>query len=244
MSEENKRKTANTSIIKSFDYAINGLVYAIRTQRNMKIHMLMAVLVIIASLFLNLTRIEIIVLIFAIGLVLITEIINTSNEHMVNLITEKHHPLAMRIKDMSAGAVLFASICAAVVGILIFIRKETLSIFENSIVLNKISEFPPYFTAVIIFLVIVMSLLMKGLNQKALSIEGGMPSIHTAVATSLAVISYFLSSNIYVFIISMILALMIAQTRVSSNIHNLWEVFIGALLGSTVTIIVFQLIIM
>ncbi len=242
MSGNNTEKNSRPNIIASFDFALKGMVYAIRTERNMRIHMVIAIMVIITSLFLNLTRMELIAVMFAVALVLITELLNTVIELMVNLITEEHHPLAKIIKDMSAGIVLFASICATVVGYLIFVRKEVLEIFEETVVIEKISGFPPYISAVIIFLVLVISLFIKGLKHKQPSLEGGMPSIHTAVAFSLAMITYFLSVNIYVLIASVFLAIMVAQTRLSSNIHNIWEVFAGALLGTSVTLIIFQII--
>jgi diacylglycerol kinase (ATP) len=70
-----------------------------------------------------------------------------------------------------------------------------------------------------------------------------MPSIHTAVAFSLAVITYFLSASLYVFIGSICLALMVAQARLEANIHNIWEVIIGAILGLSITVLIFQFVI-
>jgi diacylglycerol kinase (ATP) len=243
MSEENKKDSSNSGLIASFDYALKGLVYAVKTQRNMRIHMIIAMMVIIISLFLNLSRVELIILVITISLVLITELMNTASELMVNLITEEHHPLAKIIKDMTAGAVLFSSISAVIVGYLIFIKKEILDIFIGSTVIHKIVVFPPYATALIILLVLVVTLFIKGVRQKSLSLEGGMPSIHTAVAFSLAVITYFLSSSFYVLLASLLLAAMVAQARLSSNIHNLWEVVVGAFLGAAITVFIFQIVI-
>jgi len=243
VSEKNTRKHSSSNIIESFDYALRGLVYAIKTERNMRIHVIMAIMVLLASLFLNLSRMEIIAIIITIALVLITELFNTASERMVNLITEEHHPLAKIIKDMSAGTVLFSSMCATVVGILIFMKKEVLEVFEESVVIEKISTFPPYITAVVVFVVIFISLFIKGVREKQPALEGGMPSIHTAVAFSLSVMTYFISSNIYVLIISLFLALMVAHSRITSRIHNLWEVVAGALLGTLITVFIFQVVV-
>ncbi|MBN2407299.1 MAG: diacylglycerol kinase [Elusimicrobia bacterium] len=239
MDKPGKKKT---NIVKSFDYALRGLVYAVKTQRNMRIHLITAVLVIIVSLFLNLSRTEMIAIIFAISLVLITEILNTSSELMVNLITDRHHPLAKIIKDMSAGAVLFSSICAILVGYMVFIKQEVLEVLERSIVIEKISSFPPYISAAIIFLVIVISLFIKSLKGENISIIGGMPSIHTAVAFSLASIAYLISGNIYVCLITALLAGLVGQARISAGVHNIWEVIAGALIGIFLTVIIFQTI--
>ncbi|MFC2062026.1 diacylglycerol kinase [Elusimicrobiota bacterium] len=243
MSEEDKRAIVKSSVVQSFDYALRGLVYAIRNERNMKIHFIIAILVLIISLFLNLTRMELIAIIFSIALVLITEILNSASERIVNLITEKHHPVAKIIKDMCAGAVLFASICAAVVGVLIFIRPEVLEVFEKSIVIEKISNFPPYITSVVVFLVLVISLFIKAVKKKQMSLVGGMPSIHTAVAFSLATAAYLLSSNVNVLLVSVFLAAMVAQARVSSKIHNIPEVIVGAILGVSLTLLIFQIVV-
>lgn len=239
----NKKIKENGNLIESFAYAIRGLVYVIKSERNMRIHMVTAILVIIISLFLNLTRFELIAVIFAITLVLITEMLNTASERMINLITEKRHPLAKIIKDMTAGAVLFSSMCAVVVGYLVFIKQEVLAVFDKSIVIKKISTFPPYIAAIAVFLVLVLSFFVKGLKRKNPSIVGGMPSIHTAIAFSLACIAYFISSNIYVLFISLFLAAMVGQTRVSINIRNIWAVITGAVLGTSVTILIFQIVV-
>ncbi len=229
------------NIIRSFDFALKGLVYALRTERNMRIHVISAVLVLILSLFLRLTRLELAVLILVIALVLITEILNTASELLVNMVTEEHHPIAKIIKDLSAGSVLFASICAVLTGYLLFIRKETLELLGRSLVIERIAEYPPHVAAAVIFLVIFISVAIKTLKEKRPAIEGGMPSIHTAVAFALASMVFIASASVYVFILALALAAMVAQARISAGIHTLWEVIAGALIGTALTALIFQL---
>ena len=231
------------NLLKSFDCALKGLLYAVRTQRNMKIHIIIAILVLIVSLFLNISRFELIAIIFAISLVLISEILNTAMELVINLITEEHHPLAKVIKDLTAGAVFFSSLCAVFVGYLVFVRKEVIEIVRGSRVIEKVAAFPLYIVIVIIVLVVALSIVVKILKEKQPSIEGGLPSIHTAVAFSLATITYFLSSSGYVLLVSILLAAMVAQSRIRSRIHSLWEVIAGAVLGGAVTLLIFQLLV-
>lgn len=230
-------------LLKSFDYALKGLLYAVRTQRNMKIHIIIAVLVLIVSLFLNISRFELIAIIFAISLVLISEILNTALELIINLITEEHHPLAKIIKDLTAGAVFFSSLCAVFVGYLVFVKKEVIEIMRGVRVIEKVAAFPLYIVIVIIVLVLAVSIGIKILKEKQPSIEGGLPSIHAAVAFSLATITYFLSSSGYVLLVSIMLAAMVAQSRIHSRIHSLWEVIAGAVLGGALTLLIFQLIV-
>ncbi|MFC2048644.1 diacylglycerol kinase [Elusimicrobiota bacterium] len=242
MSGKDIQLPIKSNIVRSLDYALKGLVYTIRTERNMRIHVICAILILMISLFLNLTRMDMISIVFSIALVLIAEMLNTASELMVNLITEQHHPLAKIIKDVTAGAVLFASICAVVVGYLVFIRQEVLQVFSQTIVVSKISSFPPYLTAVITFLVLVSSLFIKALVSKNISLVGGMPSIHSAVAFSLATLTYFLSDNIYVLFISLALAMLVGQTRVSTGIHNIWQVVMGSCLGIGLTVLLLQIV--
>ena len=232
MPEADKKPAGSSNIVKSFDYALRGITYAIKTQRNMRIHFITAILVMIMS-----------ALIFAISLVFIAELINTAAEYMVDLITEEHHPIAKVIKDMMAGAVLFSAICAAVIAYLVFIRQEVLDVFEQTVVINKISSFPPYIAAIIVFLVLVISIFIKAVRQEHPSIAGGMPSIHTAVAFSLTTITYFLSRSEYVLCITLILAIMIGHARISAGIHKFWEVVAGAVLGTATTVLIFQLVV-
>ena len=144
---------------------------------------------------------------------------------------------------MMAGAVLFSAICAAVIAYLVFIRQEVLDVFEQTVVINKISSFPPYIAAIIVFLVLVISIFIKAVRQEHPSIAGGMPSIHTAVAFSLTTITYFLSRSEYVLCITLILAIMIGHARISAGIHKFWEVVAGAVLGTATTVLIFQLVV-
>ncbi len=226
----------------SLQNAFRGISYAVKTERNLRTHLIIAVMVVIASLFFSLTRIEIITLFIVIAMVLIAELINTAAEHITDMITEEHHPLAKVIKDIMAGAVLLSSLCAAFVGYLIFMRPETRELGET-IVLRKIAYFPPYAAAVAVVLVFAVSVALKLRDGDKFSLAGGMPSIHTAVAFSIAVISYSASQeSLSILFLSLILALMVAHARISAKIHTIWEVFAGAVVGSFLTILILQLV--
>jgi len=108
------------TIIDSFNYAFDGVVYAFKTQRNIRLHCLSAGIVLLVSLVLKLTKVEIIILLGVIAFVIVTEMINTAVEVAIDMITREQHPLAAIAKNVAAGAVLTASFLAAVVGYLIF----------------------------------------------------------------------------------------------------------------------------
>lgn len=104
----------------SFKHALNGIAYVIDSQRNMKIHLGMALIVLVLSVLFNISGAEMIWVIFAIFFVLCMETLNTAIERTVDLMTTEYHPLAKLAKDISAGAVLFATAFAVVTGILVF----------------------------------------------------------------------------------------------------------------------------
>ncbi|MFO7257199.1 MAG: diacylglycerol kinase family protein [Bacteroidota bacterium] len=106
--------------ITSFGYAGKGIAFAFRSQPNFKIQFTVAAFVTALGLVVRLTVIEWSCLLMAMGLVLSMEIANTALEKLVDMVTREHHPLAGQVKDLAAGAVLTASVVAAIVGILIF----------------------------------------------------------------------------------------------------------------------------
>jgi len=109
--------------LKSFKYAFKGLFYTISTQKNMLIHLIATVLVIIAGFYFKVTITEWLILILTIIYVISAEFINTAIEEIVNFVSPNFHPLAGRIKDIAAAVVLFSAIFAVIVGAIIFIPK-------------------------------------------------------------------------------------------------------------------------
>lgn len=106
---------------KSFKFALTGIFYVFISQRNMRIHILTAFLVILAGFYFKIGLTEWIFLSIAITLVLAAETINTAIETLVDLYTQEFHPLAKRAKDLAAGAVLFTAVNAIVIGSIVFI---------------------------------------------------------------------------------------------------------------------------
>ena len=109
--------------LKSFLYAFQGVILFFRTEHNAWLHMLGTIAVIIIAVILGVTRLEAIALIVAVAFVWITEMVNTSIEKAMDLITEEYHPKIKIIKDLSAGAVLVAAFAAFLIGMIIFIPK-------------------------------------------------------------------------------------------------------------------------
>lgn len=108
---------------KSFGYAFSGIAYAFKTQLNFKLHIIALLLVAAAGWYLEVTTQESLWLIMAVGIVFITELVNTAIEVLVDFISPSHHEKAKIVKDVSAAAVLFAAFIALIIGMIIFIPK-------------------------------------------------------------------------------------------------------------------------
>lgn len=109
--------------LKSFRHAFNGLRLLLREEHNARIHLFIAIAVLIAGYIVNLSISEWIVLVLAIGSVITTEIINTALENMSDFISQEKHAMIKTIKDLAAAGVLVSTITALAVGILIFLPK-------------------------------------------------------------------------------------------------------------------------
>jgi undecaprenol kinase len=110
-------------VAKSFSYAFQGILTAIKAERNLKIHFFISLIVLSGSLWLRLSTIEWIFILMAIAGVISLELLNSAIERVVDLATEEVHPLAKQAKDMAAGAVLIYAFLSVVIGFIIFLPK-------------------------------------------------------------------------------------------------------------------------
>src|SRR3712207_1981194 len=162
-------------VARSFDHAYRGLIYAVRTQRNMRIHVIISVLVLVASLLVGVSKLELAVLILVILLVFITEMFNTAMEFAVDLVTKEYHPLAKLAKDVSAGAVLVSSVGAVLVGYLILADDLGPLSLET---LDSIRRQPAHLTLVAVGVIVLVVLLGKALTRSPHSFYGEIGRAH------------------------------------------------------------------
>jgi diacylglycerol kinase (ATP) len=230
------------NLLQSFNWAFDGILHALRRERNMWIHFGAAVVVLLAALFFSLARLEVIALFVAISFVLITEMLNTSIEHVVDLVTDELDPRAKIAKDVAAGAVLVATINAVAVAYLVFYDKLTGMPYT---VLRKLRTSPVDLAVVTLVLVILAAVIIKALTRRGTAFHGGMPSVHAAVAfAGWVAVTVFGTQTAYALPISAIglfMAVMVAQSRVQAGIHSTLEVVVGALLGTGVSLLIFRL---
>ena len=118
-----KRTNPITNRVKSFVFAFRGIYIAGKSGVNIRIQLFIGLLVVIAGFVFEISKTEWLFATFAMGMVLSAEIFNTAIEKLVDLVSPDYNSEAGKIKDLAAGAVLLAAICAAIIGLIIFIPK-------------------------------------------------------------------------------------------------------------------------
>jgi diacylglycerol kinase (ATP) len=225
--------------VDSFRYALNGVLLSFKTQRHIRFHFMMAVLVLAAGIVWGLRRAELLVLVVAISLVILAELFNTALETVVDLVTTDYHPLAKVAKDVAAGAVLVASVNAALVGVLLFLDVEQI---------QRTLHYPPQTGdgvrtfAVGFVMLLLLLVIWKVKGGKGLFLQGGVVSGHTAIAFFLCTIIMLLSQHPLVAFMAILIAMLVAQSRVETGIHTLREVLFGALIGTLVPVVVHRIL--
>lgn len=228
------------SVIGSFNYAVSGIITALQTEKHMRVHYGIALTVIIGSLFFDFSKTEFLILLFAISLVIVSEMINTALERVVDMITEEYHPIARLVKDVAAGAVLIASLNSIVVGYILFFDRLNIT---ADLLLHKIGRSPVYLTFVALLVVILLTIGLKAkfYRGRGTHFQGGTVSGHAAISFCIATIVSFLATHVLVSTLTFILAILVAESRVEGKIHSLMEVVLGAILGVLVGVLIFQI---
>jgi len=222
--------------IESFNHAIAGLIHAIRTQKNMKIHLTAAIFVLFFSLLFDLSRVELSLIIIAISLVIFAELINTAVEIIIDILTQDYSFKARIAKNISAAAVVVAAGNAIFIAYLVFFKKaQELSL---NLVINLRHE-PLHLIFINLFLIFILVITIKSIFISGTPLRGGIISGHSALAASAVLIIWFLNQSLLVFSLALILAFLTVQSRIEAGTHSLKEILLGALLGCIITIFIF-----
>jgi diacylglycerol kinase (ATP) len=230
------------SLLQSFNFAFEGIIHVLRTQRNMRVHFAIAIAVLIAALVVGVGRLELCALLIAISFVLIAEMLNTALEAGIDVSTTSFDPLAKLAKDIAAGAVLIATINAIAVGYLVFVERLE---DRSSSLLDELRDAPAELTLIALVLTTFLVITVKAYTGRGRPLRGGLPSGHAAVAfAGWMAATYIVGDSTHWFLVSsltFIMALLVAQTRVEAGIHSFLEVVSGGVLGALVTLVLFQL---
>jgi diacylglycerol kinase (ATP) len=228
------------TLIDSFNYAFEGIIHVLRTQRNLRIHFATAAAVLVFALIVDVTKMELISLLISVTFVLIAEMLNTAVEAAIDIATTSFDPMAKLAKDIAAGAVLIAAINAIAVGYIVFSGKVA---DRSTNLLDRLRHEPTELTLVALVLTIIIVIATKAYTGRGTPLRGGVPSGHAALAFAGWMAATYVAGEGHRFLVSsiaLIMAILVAQTRVESGVHSVLEVTYGALVGALATLVVFQ----
>ncbi|MES1247363.1 MAG: diacylglycerol kinase [Actinomycetota bacterium] len=230
------------TLLDSFNYAFEGIIHVLRTQRNLRIHFALAIAVIAAAVALGVDRLSLIALLIVIAFVLVAEMVNSAIEGAIDVSTTSFDPNAKLAKDIAAGAVLIASITALAVGYLVFAHAAA---HRGARVLDRVRDAPAEIALAALALVILIVIATKAWTGRGTPLRGGLPSGHAALAFGAWMAATYVVDDRHRFLISsltFIMALLVAQTRVEAGVHSALEVFYGGIIGAVTTLLVFQVL--
>lgn len=243
--KKDDHKMKNDNFFEAWGNATNGIIYSATTQRNIRIQLVLAVIVMVLSLFYGLNTAEFLCLLFAVFLVIFAELINTAIETVVDLFVDVYHPKAKISKDVAAGAVVLAACNALVVGYFIFFKEENLKAISDSIFNNMVKS-PMHLAFVAIMLVVIAVISMKaGCSKKTergeLVKEGFVPSGQSAIAFAALTAIWLNSKDIVTFTLALILSILVVENRVGSNARTKAEIVFGACMGVLIVLLIYGL---
>ena len=243
--KRDSHKLKNDNFLEACNNAVNGIIYAATTQRNVRIELVLAVIVMMLSLFYGLNTTEFLCLVFAIFFVIFAEMVNTAIETVVDLFVDVYHPKAKIAKDVAAGAVVLAACNALVVGYFIFFNKENIRAISESIFNNMVKS-PMHLVFVAIILVVIAVIAIKASCSKKkqrgqLIKEGFVPSGQTAIAFAALTAIWVNSKDLITFSLAFILSILVAGNRIYNNARTKAEVVFGGCMGILIVILVYGL---
>lgn len=243
--KKDEHKLKNDNFIEAWYNAINGIVYTATTQRNFRIQLVLAVIVLALSLFYGLGTTEFLCLVFALFFVIFAEMVNTAIETVVDLFVDVYHPKAKIAKDVAAGAVVLSACNALIVGYFIFFNAENMKAISDSIFNNMVKS-PQHLAFVAIILVVIAVIAIKVSCSKKkergqLIKEGFVPSGQSAVAFAALTAIWINSKDIVTFTLALVLSLLVVGNRVYNNARTKAEVVFGACMGVLIVMLVYGL---
>lgn len=243
--KKDEHKLKNDNFIEAWYNAINGIIYTATTQRNFRIQLILAVIVLTLSLFYGLGTTEFLCLVFALFFVIFAEMVNTAIETVVDLFVDVYHPKAKIAKDVAAGAVVLSACNALIVGYFIFFNAENMKAISDSIFNNMIKS-PQHLAFVAIILVVIAVIAIKASCSKKkergqLIKEGFVPSGQSAIAFAVLTAIWINSKDIVTFTLALVLSLLVVGNRIYNNARTKAEVVFGACMGVLIVILVYGL---
>lgn len=238
MKKEDK-ELKNHNFIDAWKNAFNGIIYATTTQGNIQKQLIIAVIVVIVSLFFNLNRAEFLCFLFTIVLIIFAEMVNTAIETVVDLYVDVYHQKAKIAKDVAAGGVVITTINAIIVAYFLFFDK----IADIGLAfLKNVTGNPVHlcFSIMVISMIAILALIAyaktnkhKGLNSKLI------PSGHVAIGFAANTLIWLLTDNIVILMLSLVTAILLAESRIAAKEHTLSEVIFSACFSTILVLVLY-----
>lgn len=223
--------------IKSANLAIEGILHGTKTQRHLRYHLFFAAVILILSYVLGISRNDFLIIGITVIVVLLAELLNTAIETVVDIVSPEHSRKAKNAKDVAAGAVLITAFGAAVIGYIVLMPAIRDSMTGGFRIARHTGE---EISLMAVILVLILVVIMKTYLGRGTPFKGGIPSGHAALAFSVWVTVTYTTGNALASLLCLILASIIAGSRVTAKIHTIWEVVLGGVVGASITFLLFQ----
>lgn len=236
---ENLKHTKNKTFYTAFGHAIDGIIRAFKTERNLRIDYIIGLTVFICSLFFDFTKTEFACLCLTIGFVIFAEMINSSVEYIVDLVTDKYDDRAKAAKDIAAGCVLIAAAVSVVVAYFLFEDKlyNATTHIIKSILSSKL-----HILFTIIFAITLLVVILKGFFSKNDEYSKSHPSLRVALAFGLTTYAYIITKSLFVGGVTFLLSIMISQMKVQNSKTRPIYILISAMLGILIVLVIYQIV--
>lgn len=240
--EENLKKLKNVknkNFITALHHSVDGIIKAFKTERNLRIDYLCAACVLLAGVVLGLNKTEFVCLCLTVGFVIFSEMMNSVAEYIVDLVTDKYDDRAKAAKDIAAGGVLISSSISVIVAYFLFADK-----LKNATtnVISTIFSSNANILLTIIFMIVVLIVILKGLFGRGEEYAHSGPSLKIALAFGLTTYACIITRSFLVGAVCGILSLMIFGMKVKNTKARTINMIYSALLGIIIVLFVYQLV--
>lgn len=230
----------NKTFFSATKNALNGIIHAFKTEKNLRNDYIIGALVLFISLFFDFTKTELICLVLTIGFVIFAEMINSTVEYIVNLVKTEYDLNAKAAKDIAAGGVLIASIISVIVAYLLFIDKIQQA---STALLTAVLSSKAHMLVTILFVATILVVILKGIFSKDTkrNYVKAFPSARVTISFALATYLFVITKNLLVGGVAFALSIMVSSIKRENDKTTMQQVILSALLGILLVISIYQL---
>lgn len=235
---DNKHK--NKTFFSATKNALNGIIHAFKTEKNLRLDYLIGALVFFVSLFFDFTKVELICLVITIGFVIFAEMINSTVEYIVNLVKTEYDLNAKAAKDIAAGGVLIASAISVIVAYLLFVDKIRQA---STALLTAVLSSKAHMLVTILFITTILVVILKGSlsKDKDNNYVKSFPSARVTISFALSTYLFVITKNLLVGGVAFALSFMVSSIKRENDKTTMMQIVLSALLGILLVVSVYQL---